>query len=101
MDVIGSQDTGDESSPDPLDFVRRWLPAREHGAFHRLDGNGLEGGFFRLDILDYAGQRPARPDAGDQNIHLVVRVVPDFRPGCLKVNFGIRWIIKLLEHFPY
>ena len=51
-----------------------------------------------LDEPRNTGDGAAGSDAGDENIDFAVGVVPDFRSGCLEVNFRVGGILKLLRH---
>jgi hypothetical protein len=43
------------------------------------------------------GDGPACAHPGDQDIGAPVSVVPNLRSGSLEVNFGIGWVVELLQ----
>src|SRR5579862_5461183 len=95
VDDPGVQDAGNEAGADALDAMGRGSHRlaghllRDDRAVDRLDGDGLEARLALLDDLADAGDGAARADAGDENIDLAVRVVPDLFSGCLAVDLGV------------
>ena len=68
------------------------------GAFLGLHGHGEK--FLALGLLPKpgdAGDGAAGADAGDQDIHLAVGVIPDFRAGGLFVDGRIGRVFELLR----
>ena len=97
VDVISTQNAGDEAGANALNLMRRRLATGEYSTLDRLDRNRFERGLARLDVLRDSGDGASGADARDEDIHLAIGVGPNLRPGGLKVNFGVGRIVELLR----
>ena len=102
--VLQMQIFGNESRARALNLVRAGLDRlagerlRNDRRILRLNRDGLERRLLRLDDFHAAGDGAARADGRDQDVHLAVRVVPDFLRRGLLVDFRIGRIFKLLRN---
>ena len=69
---------GNESRADALQFMRPRRSAGNHRRLRRFDGDRLETRLQFFDDFRHAGDRAAGADARDDEIHLAIRVAPDF-----------------------
>src|SRR5208283_5596302 len=79
----------------------QWLAGkrlRNNRRILRIHRNGFKSWFARFNHLHTAGDGAARPDTRDQNVHLAVRVGPNFLRRGLAMNFHIGRIFKLLRN---
>ena len=68
---------------------------REQRRAGRLHRNDFDTRIPCFQILGHAGDRAARSDAGDKDVHLAVRILPDLGAGGLPVRLGIGGVDKL------
>ena len=93
---------GDKTGARPLDFMRAGFDRLTRtglgndGGILRFDRDRLKGLFPAFDHFRDAGDRSARADGGDEDIHLAIRIRPDFLRGGLAVDGRIGRILELL-----
>jgi len=74
------------------------LAAGKDGGAFRLHGNGLETLLALFDDLGNPRNRPPRADAGDEDIHPAVRIVPDLFRRRFPMDLWIGRVLELLKH---
>ena len=93
----GVEHFGDEAGADPLEGVRRGLPAGEHGRGGGLDGDHAQGGLALAQAAPHAGDGAAGPDGGDEDVDLALGVGPDLLRRRALVHLGIGRVLELLR----
>ena len=78
--------------------MRAFLAAAQHGRTGRLDRINLHCGFAAFQHFAHARQRAARAHAGHKDIHIAVRVAPNFFGSGLAVDFRVGRIVELARH---
>ena len=95
---------GNEPGAQSLDFMRarfQWLAGqrlRNHRRILGIHRDGDERRFARFDDFHATGDGATRPDTRDQNVHLAVRIGPNFLRRRLAMNLDIGRILKLLRN---
>ncbi len=74
------------------------LPAGKHRRGVRLDGHHAHGGFARFEHFAHPGDGAAGADAGNDDIHLAIRIAPDLFGGGAAVDLGVGRVLELLGH---
>ena len=67
----------------------------QHGGAGRLHGHHLHVGVLLFQVFANAGHGAAGAHTGNENIHLAIGILPDFRAGGCLVNGGIGGVYKL------
>jgi len=75
--------------------MRPRLSAGQNGRISRSTPITFTAGFRFLELL-HAGNCAARSNAGDKDIDLAVRILPDFLRRCFAVDLRIGRIVELL-----
>lgn len=88
---------GDESGSNALDFVRTRFASTQDGGFDRFDGHNAQILVKWLQILPATREGSTSAYTTHEDIDLVASVLPDFRSRRLLVDFGIVWVVELLE----
>ena len=86
----------DEARADALDAMRARRAAREHRRGLGLDADDGRLGVVRLERLPHAGDRPAGPDAGDEDVDLAVERGEDLGAGARAVGLGVGRVGELV-----
>jgi hypothetical protein len=74
------------------------LPApRQHRGCRWLDRDRVEGRLPLFQDFAHAGDRPAGPDARDQDVDLPIRIVPELVGGGAAMDVGVRRVLELLR----
>src|SRR5262249_24448638 len=69
----------------------------DDGGSNGFDGDGSERGLARFDHFRYPGDGAAGADAGDENVHFAVGVLPDFFGRGLAMDLGVGGVLKVLR----
>ena len=92
---LGVQHVGHKAGADALNFMCTGGALAQDGGGGRLDGHDLDAGVLALEVLAHAGHSAAGADAGHEDVHLAVRVVPDLRAGGGDVGLGVGRVDEL------
>src|SRR5215469_10908888 len=98
VDQARVEDIRDEPGADPLDPVRAWRAAGQHGAVLGFDRNHLETGFAGFDDGADAGQRAAGADPAHDNIDRALGVSPNLLRRRAAMDLGIGRVLELLRN---
>src|SRR4051812_3851189 len=97
VEQVAVEHRRDEAGADPIDAMRPWCAAREHrGAAGRARDDPARG-VALLEPLAGPGDRPARPDAGDERVDAVERL-QDLGPRRAAVRLGVGRVLELARH---
>ena len=92
---LGVQHLGHEARADALNLVGPGHTGGQHRRAFRLHRRHPDGGVPGLQILPHAGDGAAGAHTGHEPIHLPVGILPDLRPGGLKVGLGVGGVDEL------
>src|SRR5690606_11463104 len=87
-----------EAGPDPLLAVRARLPAGEDGALGGLDGHDVDLRLALAQVSARSGDRASRSDAGDEDVHAPLRVLPDLRARRAVMDGRVVGVVELARH---
>src|SRR5271157_5250878 len=97
VDVVPTQDAGNKTGPNSLNFVRAWLSAGKNRTVDRLHSDSFERRLLGLDVFGDTGDGAASAYSGDEKIDAAVGVFPDLGTGGFEMNLGIGRIVELLK----